>query len=174
MHHSRAGYVMMWQDICRESVMKTLFAAAVLGTILMAGGSAMACGRPADAAGVESRLAAWINAERGRKGLGKLGMSETLHNAALAHACDMAKRGYFSHEGPGGPGFKARIGKTGYRTAVENIAKTRGASADTAAGMWRKSSAHWQNILNRKIGEMGVAVATDGTDVFYVFIGGRK
>lgn len=159
-----------WQ----ESGMKAFFGMAGAVTAVLAAGTALACDRPAGAAGVESELAAWINAERGKKGLGKLDISAALQKAAQAHACDMAERGYFAHEGPGGPGFKARIGKTGYRTAVENIAKTRKASADTTAGMWRKSSAHWANILNRGIDDMGLAVATDGKDVFYVFIGGGK
>lgn len=152
--------------------MKFLFAMAALTALT--GGAALACDRPAGAAALEAELAAWINAERAGKGLGKLGASGVLQNAAQAHACDMAERGYFAHEGPGGPGFKARIGKTGYGTAVENLAKTPGASAGTAAAMWRKSPGHWANILNRGIGEMGVAVATDGRDVFYVFIGGGK
>ena len=163
----------MRQHSCRERDMKLLFAAAAL-TIGLAGGAAAACNRPDGAAGVEAELAAWINAQRAGKGLGKLGLSEALQKAAQAHACDMAERGYFAHEGPGGPGFKARIGKTGYGTAVENIAKTPHASADTTAGLWRRSSAHWANILNRGIAEMGVAVATNGKDVFYVFIGGRR
>lgn len=154
--------------------MKAFFGTMCMVTAVLAAGMAPACDRPAGAAGVESELAAWINTERGKKGLGKLGISAALQRAAQAHACDMADRGYFAHQGPGGPGFKARIGKTGYRAAVENIAKTRKASAGTAAGMWRKSSAHWANILSRRIDDMGLAVATDGRDVFYVFIGGGK
>ena len=156
--------------------MKALFAAVFTMTLVMAAGAAPACDRPAGAAGIEAELAGWINAERAKKGLSKLGVSAGLERGALAHACDMASRGFFAHEGPGGPAFGARMKKTGYRfgAAVENIAKSGDAGADTAARIWRKSSAHWANILDRRLDDMGVAVATDGRNVFYVFIGAGK
>ena len=109
-------------------------------------------------------LVDWINTQRAGKGLGRLRVSAVLGTAAAAHACDMAGRGFFAHNGPGGPSFQARLKRAGYRfsAAVENIAKSRSASAGTAEGIWRKSPAHWGNILNGSIHDIGVAVATDG------------
>ncbi|NGM44188.1 CAP domain-containing protein [Rhodobacter sp. SGA-6-6] len=156
--------------------MKALFGAVFMVTVVMTGGAALACSQPAGAAGIEADLAGWINAERTKKGLSKLGNSGSLKKAALAHACDMIKRGFFSHEGPGGPNLQKRLRTAGYsyKAAVENIAKSSAGGAEPAKRLWRKSSGHWNNVLNRKIDEMGVAVATDGTSVFYVFVGGRN
>lgn len=154
--------------------MKALLSALMLSVALA--GPALACKQPAGAAKIEAGLVDWINTQRTGKGLGRLRVSAVLGTAAAAHACDMAGRGFFAHNGPGGPSFQARLKRAGYRfsAAVENIAKSRSASAGTAEGIWRKSSAHWGNILNGSIHDIGVAVATDGADVFYVFVGGSQ
>lgn len=156
--------------------MKTLFGAAFLAAAMAMAGTAQACQKPANAAAMEAEVAQWINAERAKKGLPKLGNSGGLKKAAQAHACDMARRGFFSHEGPGGPSLQKRLRTAGYayRAAVENIAKSSLGGTEPAKRLWKKSSGHWANILNRKIDEMGVAVATDGTSVFYVYVGGRN
>lgn len=137
---------------------------------------ALACSKPSQAAGVEAGLIDWINGQRSKQGLSALRASGKLYKAAEAHACDMAKRSFFGHKGPGGPNFLARLKKSGYRfsNAVENIAKSQTTSVDKAAGLWRKSSAHWANILNPGIREAGIAVATDGTNTYYVFVGGSQ
>ncbi|MGA0542048.1 CAP domain-containing protein [Neotabrizicola sp. VNH66] len=149
----------------RQSGIAAMLAALLWGT------GAVACDLPANAAATEQEIATWINAERGAEGLGPLRLSPALEAAAAAHACGMAARNDLSHKG-----FSARLRKAGYRasTAVENVGRTKGVAVTAAARMWRNSPGHRDNILNRKIREMGVAVATDGTSVWYVFIGGAS
>lgn len=156
--------------------MRILFGTVVLAAAMATAAAAEACQKPANAAAIEAEVGQWINAERAKKGLPKLGNSGSLKKAALAHACDMIKRGFFSHEGPGGPNLQKRLRSAGYSysAAVENIAKSSAGGSEPPKRMWRKSSGHWNNVLNRKIDDMGVAVATDGTSVFYVFVGGRN
>lgn len=154
-------------------MLKPLALAAALAVAVT--GAAAACSKPSGAAGVESGLISWINAERGKKGLSKLKANGKLDAAAQGHACDMAETGHFGHKVPGGKSFQQRIKGQGYkmRTAVENIAKSpKGASADVAAGIWRDSSGHWSNIMEPALREIGIGVATDGKNVYYVFVGG--
>ena len=152
--------------------------AGVVAVMLAIGaaGAAQACDKPAKVAAIEAGIAKWVNAERGRKGLGRLGDSNALDRAAQAHACDMASRGYFGHKGPGGPSFQKRLRTVGYgfSAAVENIAQSGTPTADSAASIWRNSKAHWANVLNPSIREMGVGVATDGSAIYFVFVGGSQ
>jgi uncharacterized protein YkwD len=147
----------------------------VLGLALLAS-PGWACDRPAGADAVKAGLVDWINATRRDAGLGALSPSGKLDKAAAAHACDMAERGFFGHEGPSGPSFQRRLKKTGYgfSAAVENIAKSQTTSADKAAGIWAKSPPHMANILNPSISEVGLAVVTDGSQTYYVFVGGSQ
>ncbi len=164
----------LWFHNGRDSRVKTIFQAAVLAA--MGAVPAMAdCQKPADAAVVESTLVKWINTVRAEKGLPALRPSAALKAAAQGHACDMAERGYFGHQRQGGPDLTARLRKAGYRyrIGVENIAKSRRGTAEAAAGIWRVSPQHWANLLNPKVKDIGLAVATDGTSVFYVFNAGR-
>ncbi|MFM7443506.1 MAG: CAP domain-containing protein [Tabrizicola sp.] len=142
--------------------------------LAFAGEMALACDKPPKARAIEVGIADWINSERAKKGLRQLSASSALGKAASAHACDMAKRGFFGHAGPGGPSFKGRLQKAGFRlsAAVENIARSTKPSAETAARLWRDSLGHWANVLNPAIDKIGVAVATDGSEVYYVFVGG--
>lgn len=153
--------------------MRMSFVAVILG-LALAGGPALACQKPGGASGIEAALIDWINAERGKKGLSRLKANGKLDGAAQDHACDMAAAGKMAHQVPGGPSFQSRVKGAGYRmrTAVENIAKSRSGSADAAAAIWRDSSAHWANILNPKLRDIGIGVATDGSSVYYVFVGG--
>lgn len=160
----------LWGDAMHIT---SLAAGLVLATTLSLA-PALACQKPAGAEGIAGALADWINAERGKKGLSRLAASGQLDKAAGAHACDMVERDFFGHKGPGGPSFQKRLNKAGYdfSAAVENIARTSAASADAAAKVWRNSSEHWSNILNPSLREIGIAVATDGEQTYYVFVGG--
>ena len=141
--------------------------AGVVAVMLAIGaaGAAQGCDKPAKVAAIEAGIAKWINAERGRKGLGRLGDSAALDRAAEAHACDMASRGYFGHKGPGGPSFQKRLRTVGYgfSAAVENIAQAGTPTADAAASIWRNSKPHWANALTPSLRYMRVGLATDGS-----------
>lgn len=159
--------------------MRRVLKAGVLGlgvAVALACGPALACSKPSGASGIESALFDWINKERGKKGLTRLKANGKLDGAAQGHACDMAAAGKMAHQVPGGPSFQNRIKGSGYRvrTAVENIAKSSRGTADAAAGIWRDSSAHWANILNPDLRDGGIGLATDGSSVYYVFVGGAS
>jgi len=140
----------------------------ILLAILLIGlapfGSAMACTQPGGAKGLKSGMIGWINQERAANGLNRLAPSGQLAAAAQGHACDMADRGYFSHQRVGGPDLSARVKAEGYRfrTAAENIAKTRATQVSSVVAIWQQSAAHWDNILNSKVTEIGLGIATGG------------
>ena len=108
-----------------------------------------------------------INAERSRQGLGPLGLNSRLSRAAAAHAGDMERRNYFSHDSLGGASFVDRIRSTGYLngarswTVGENLAwGSRGRSTPlTITEMWMNSPGHRANILNSTFREVGIGVA---------------
>lgn len=155
--------------------MHRVMGAMVLGLGLAVGaGPALACTKPGGAAAMDKALIDWINAERGKKGLAKLKANGKLDSAAQGHACDMAAAGKMAHTVPGGPSFQSRVKGSGYRmrTAVENIAKSSRGTAEAAAELWRNSSAHWSNILEPQLRDVGIGLATDGKSVYYVFVGG--
>ncbi|MDQ2066342.1 CAP domain-containing protein [Xinfangfangia sp. CPCC 101601] len=137
---------------------------------------ALACARPNDAAQIVTEVMQWVNAERSARGLSSLRSSAQLASAAQAHACDMARRGYFDHEGKGGPSFSRRVKASGYRvgTAVENIASSTQHNAQVPQRLWRNSPGHWENVLDPRLRDMGVAVALSGNKLLFVYVGGAN
>lgn len=145
----------------------------VLCTVLaVSTGAAMACQKPSGASGVEAEVIAWINAERAKKGLSKLKTNAALDKAAEAHACDIAGRGKLDHIGANGSNVKQRAKAKGYASSiiVENIFKSGKMSSAAPTAYWRKSAGHWTNITNPAIQDVGMAVATDGSSNYYVFV----
>ncbi len=138
--------------------------------------AAFACSQPAGAAQLENAMVAWINDQRQANGLPALKKSSKLAASAQGHACDMAERGFFAHQRAGGPDLAARLRQEGYRyrAAVENIAKVRPGSVGNAAELWRNSSGHWRNILNAKVTEVGIGIASAGGRDFWVMNAGRS
>jgi uncharacterized protein YkwD len=137
--------------------------------------AASACSQPQGASALKSQMIEWINSERRANGLPALRQEGRLAAAAQGHACDMAVRGYFSHQRSGGPNLSARLKGQGYRlrTAAENIAKVGSAEVSRAANVWRKSDGHYQNILNRSVTDIGMGVAVSGGQVYWVMNVGR-
>lgn len=154
--------------------MKTLFIALAAAVFLPTAG--FSCSKPQGASGLESAMIQWINEQRQAKGLGTLRTSSKLQAAAQGHACDMATRGYFGHQRAGGPDLSARVKAQGYRfrKAAENIAKTSAPDVGRAAGVWRKSSGHWANILKPDVSEIGLATASDGGSTYWVMNIGKS
>ncbi len=146
-----------------------------LAIVLLPVGSALACAQPAGVQSLQSGLIGWINQQRMAQGLNRLAVSGKLAATAQGHACDMAERGYFGHQRAGGPGLGARLKARGfrYRTAAENIAKTRAMDLSAPAGVWQASPAHWANILKRDVTEigMGIAIGGDGRTYWVMNIG---
>lgn len=117
--------------------------------------SAVSCGgAPKE---VSQQMLAKVNAERKRAGLRPLAFDQKLSRAAQGHACDMARRGYFSHNGAGGTTPKTRVKKVGYRTCLtaENISFG-WRSVDQVMNDLMHSPKHRQNILRRNVGAIGI------------------
>ena len=86
-------------------------------------------------------------------------ISEKLYRAARVHARDMAKHGYFEHEGSDGSKPRDRVQRAGYRFRLtgENIAFGPETAAEVVSG-WLGSAGHCANLMNPHFRHMGVAV----------------
>ena len=103
------------------------------------------------ATGVASGFTTDINAFRASQGLGAMQPNAALTRAAQAHANDMASRGYFSHESPGGPNgrnfvARAKAGGCALRSGAENIANGQQSEAAVLTS-WQNSAGHRRNML---------------------------
>ncbi len=155
-----------------------LFRSLLIGAMatVFALGTAQACTKPANTSALGAEMIQWINQQRRAKGLGALAPSSKLAAAAQGHACDMAERGYFAHQRPGGgPKLGARVQSEGYRyrEVAENIAQTGRADVERAAKLWRESAGHWANILKPNVAEIGMGLASRGGQVYWVMNVGR-
>ncbi|MFJ8074560.1 CAP domain-containing protein [Streptomyces sp. NPDC096176] len=111
------------------------------------------------AATPQARIAALVNAERVKAGCPRLALDEQLQTAALAHADDMAARGYYEHVGPEGSDAGDRMKAVGYdwNRWAENL--HRGPDDPTAVvADWMRSPEHRANLLNCRFTDMGVGV----------------
>lgn len=89
--------------------------------------------------------------------------SEQLSDASLAHAEDMAERGYFDHKTPEGITPTQRLARTGYQWNLtgENIARGQMSAEEAVAG-WLASPGHCANIMEPRFSETGFALAEEG------------
>ena len=118
---------------------------------------------------LELAVFAEANAARERAGLRPLAFYPELYQAARAHALDMLRRGYFGHEGPGGPSLFERLWQAGvYELKVaENLYEIAGPylPADLpkrAVEGWLNSPGHRQNLLDPEFTHGAVAVVGEG------------
>ena len=97
-----------------------------------------------------------INAERRARGLRPLGRDRKLRAAALRHAADMGRRGFFSHRGSDGTNHGHRIAAQGYRACLagENIAWGQRSAREVVHG-WMNSPGHRKIILHPRAAEFG-------------------
>ena len=129
------------------------------------------------ATSIERRAFDLINAERRAKGEAPLAWDAELCRMARQHSEEMARKDYFSHEGPdGGTLDRARaLGVRGWKALGENIAYNQGFEdpAAFAVERWMGSSKHRSNILSGMFTHsgLGIARAADGRIFFtQVFI----
>jgi uncharacterized protein YkwD len=89
-----------------------------------------------------------------------LRLSDLLSNAALLHAQDMLRYGYFEHTGHDGSSPAQRAEAAGYRYRIvgENIASGPQTPLEVVQG-WLASPGHCQNIMDARFADMGVAYA---------------
>jgi len=96
-----------------------------------------------------------------------LSWNDQLEVAAMGHAEDMSRRGYFSHTSLDGRTMQNRIGAAGYTykgyksyAIGENIAQGPETIAEVIEG-WFKSPGHCENLMNRQFKEIGIAKYRD-------------
>ena len=95
----------------------------------------------------DTGIGAQLNAFRAEAGRAPLAESPAAVRAAAAHAADMARRGFFAHDGSDGSSVGDRLAREGCRwTGVaENIAKGQKTAAEVVAG-WAASPGHRRNM----------------------------
>ncbi|ABV94505.1 conserved hypothetical protein [Dinoroseobacter shibae DFL 12 = DSM 16493] len=94
-------------------------------------------------------LIAAVNEARSAVGVAALAEDPALSAAAMAHAADMAQKGYFDHRAPDGSTPLRRMRAAGYDAcyAAENLAKGQ-PDAGTVLGSWTRSEGHRSNMLS--------------------------
>ncbi|MGR3794121.1 CAP domain-containing protein [Vannielia sp. SX4] len=113
------------------------------------------------ASDLTAEFGAVLNAYRVSKGRAPLVAAPGLERAAVDHADDMARKGYFSHKGRDGSSSRSRMKRRGCSgTTAENIA---GGYPSVSALMkgWRGSRAHDKNMLLRDVRFFGIGKAGD-------------
>ena len=149
-------------------------AALTVGLLAFAAPSlAQSC--PAPTAQTQAALLSGINAARAKSGRAPLRLSPALARAAQGHACDMLRRGYFSHKAPGGGTMSSRIKAAGYTAcrASENIAKGQQGVGQVIAA-WMGSRGHKRNILDKRVTEVGFGMAGSGRSRTWVMVSGKS
>lgn len=117
-----------------------------------------------------ARASARICGDRRFNAAKPLRWNDTLAQAALAHAEDMARNNYFSHDGRDGSNPAQRVTLAGYRYRAtgENIAAGHMEPETVVAG-WIKSPGHCANLMNGAYTEMGVAYAVEQKSAMGVY-----
>lgn len=102
-----------------------------------------------------------------------LAWSAALQRAASAHAEDMARRGVMDHAGGDGSTPAVRATRAGYawRTVGENVAVGQ-STPEQVVAEWLGSPRHCSNIMDADFTEMGVAVASNATGVYWAQVFG--
>jgi uncharacterized protein YkwD len=114
----------------------------------------------ADLQAVRDAMLAIVNAARTVEGRPPLALDPQLNAAAQAHAEDMLRRTYYSHESPEGSLPRRRVQETGLVADVigENIAAGQ-TSVENVMAAWLHSSDHRRNILEPRFTHLGVGLA---------------
>lgn len=151
--------------------LKTFLVAALL---IGGGNAALAakCDLPVNAAKLATEAGRAMNAKRAKAGLRALIFDEKLQAAAFSHACDMSKRGYFSHQGKDGSNHVRRLKRQGCapKISAENIAAGH-IEAQPLVDAWMTSKGHRKNILiKRGADRYGVGVALAGKAYTHGFV----
>ena len=112
---------------------------------------------------VEGEVVALVNAERAKQGLKGLQMDWELQRVARTKSCDMANKGYFSHQSPtyGSPFDMMRQFGIEYSSAGENIASGQRTPAEVMQS-WMNSQGHRENILKPEFTYIGVGYCKGG------------
>lgn len=122
---------------------------------------------------VEDELLRLMNNDRVLSGAGKLAMRDDLREMARYKSLHMLRYDYFDHTAPDGSNTFEWMKTVGisYSAAGENIASvpalavnvnSAGAIAAYIYDMWRNSSGHNANMMNKNFDFVGIGVVCDG------------
>jgi uncharacterized protein YkwD len=155
--------------------MKYLALIAALAIAATAGAANAATCKSATSGELTTRVVQTANSLRTNSGFSRLKASPTLSRAAEAHACDMARNGFFDHRGSNGSTVVKRVSRQGYKSCVvaENIAWGYD-SPDRVMQGWRGSAGHRKNLLYPSVREVGVAYADHGDRRYWVMVLARR
>ncbi|WP_037227644.1 CAP domain-containing protein [Roseobacter sp. GAI101] len=103
-----------------------------------------------------------LNDLRASKGVAPVVYSAKLEAAAQAHALDMAKHGYFAHEGRNGSSVGDRVKKQGFKWCfvAENLAKGQ-RDLNQVMQAWATSPGHYANLIHKKARALGLVEGPD-------------
>ena len=112
---------------------------------------------------VENEVVALVNNERAKRRLEGLEIDWELSRVARVKSCDMAKKGYFSHNSPtyGSPFTMMQNFGIKYTEAGENIASGQKSPAEVMQS-WMNSTGHRENILKPSFTHIGVGYCPGG------------
>jgi len=119
-----------------------------------------------------------VNAERAKQGLSPLQVNLRLHEAALAHAKDLASGPESGHVGSDGSDPAQRADAAGYEwiRIGENVAAGQTLESEVVRA-WMDSKAHRDNILGRQFREAAVGFEPDTASrwgTYWVMIFGTR
>jgi uncharacterized protein YkwD len=113
--------------------------------------------------GREAQVVALTNRARASAGCAPLRIDPRITRAAQSHSDDMARRGYFEHDGVDGRSFADRMRAAGYPSpGAENIALGQTSAAEVMTA-WLRSPGHRRNILDCDLRTIGVGYTADGS-----------
>lgn len=123
----------------------------------------------------ERELARLTNEDRTHKHVAPLAENDLLAQAAHKHLKEMMRQHQLSHQFPGEPSVAERIAATHLRfqASGENVAfftdrQNAKRNAEEANNILMHSPPHRENILKPDYNSIGVAIASDGEDVWVV------
>lgn len=118
--------------------------------------------------GAAEQLFALANEARSQAGIEKLTWDESLAGAAREHCLRMAAEGPISHRYGGEASLSERGGQAGARFDLieENVAL--GPSARSIHIGWMQSPGHRDNLLNRDVNRVGIAVVSARGELYAV------
>lgn len=119
----------------------------------------------------EEVVACVADRERATRDRPPLTPDPRLTRAARRHAADMVERGYFAHTSPGGASPLDRLRRAGYATRppfrygeVLATGTRHGATPAALVRAWLRSPPHRRILLDPRLRELGVGVATGTPD----------
>ncbi|HSQ35374.1 MAG TPA: CAP domain-containing protein [Candidatus Binatia bacterium] len=117
---------------------------------------------------LENELFAWVNHERGLRGLPALRSDPRLRVLARAHSRKMVQESRLDHEFPGYPKLSVRAAQAGLRFSRigENLAVGDTAVMHHVHEQMLASPGHCDNTLDRHFTHMGIGILKKGNRYF--------